>query len=399
MLNGKNVVIGVCGGIAAYKSLEVISRLKKLNANVDVIMTKSATNFVSPLSFESLSQNPVTVSMFDGIKSWETEHIALAKKADLFCIVPATANIIGKVANGIADDMLSTTIMATKSIVVFAPAMNTAMYENPITQQNIKRLKDYGYYFIEPACGRLACGDTGRGKLADVDTIVDEICFYLWGKKDFSGKRILVTAGPTIEAIDPVRYITNHSSGKMGYAIAEVARNRGADVVLITGPTNILPPRNVDVIKISSNDEMYSAVMNVFKDVDIIIKAAAPADYGIYDYSAQKIKKNEDEMSIKLKKNRDILYELGKLKGDKVLVGFAAESNDIIENAKNKIQKKNLDLIVANDITAEDSGFKSDLNTAFIIDKKGCINALPKMSKIELADIILDNVKNIIVNE
>ena len=399
MLNGKNIVIGVCGGIAAYKSLEVISRLKKLGANVDVIMTKSATNFVSPLSFESLSQNAVTVSMFDSARPYEIEHIALAKKADLFCIVPATANIIGKVANGIADDMLSTTIMATKSTVVFAPAMNTAMYENTITQQNIKKLKDLGYYFIEPDCGRLACGDTGRGKLADVDTIVDEICFYLYDKKDFSGKKVLVTAGPTIEAIDPVRYITNHSSGKMGYAIAEAARNRGADVVLITGPTNILPPRNVHVIKVSSNDEMYTAVMNVFKDADIIIKAAAPADYGIKDYSEQKIKKDQDEMSIKLKKNKDILYELGKLKGDKILVGFAAESNDIIENAKGKIKKKNLDLIVANDITTKDSGFKSDSNTAFIIDKKGNVNSLPKMSKIELADIILDNIKNIAADE
>lgn len=395
MLTNKNVVLGVCGGIAAYKGIDIVSRLKKLGANVDVIMTESAAQFVGRLSFQSLSQNPVVVNMFDEPKSWEIQHIALAKKADLFLIAPASANMIGKVAGGIADDMLSTTIMATRSPVIFAPAMNSNMYTNPIVQGNINKLKELGYIFIEPARGRLACGDTGIGKLAEVDDIVDEVVMTLYDKKDFKDQTVLVTAGPTEEAIDPVRYITNHSSGRMGYAIAECARNRGANVILVSGPTCLKPPRGVDVINVTSNKDMYDAVMGVFDRCDIVIKSAAVADYRPSLVSKQKIKKLDDKLNLQLEKNIDILNELGKIKGSKILVGFAAESQDLIENARAKVFKKNLDMIVANDITAEDSGFKSDYNIASIIDGKGNIYHLEKMSKYELAEKILDHIKTI----
>jgi phosphopantothenoylcysteine decarboxylase/phosphopantothenate--cysteine ligase len=394
MLDNKKIVLGVCGGIAAYKTLDIVSRLKKLNANVDVIMTRSASEFIKPLSFQALSQNPVYVNMFDEPRQWEIEHISLAKKADLFVIVPATADILGKAANGIADDMLSTTIMATKAPVLFAPAMNTNMYENHIVQDNIKKLKTYGYSFIEPACGRLACGDTGNGKLADVDDILDEIIQILYDKKDFRGKTVLVTAGPTVEAIDPVRFISNHSSGKMGYAIAECARNRGAHVILITGPTSLKRPRNIEIIEVKSSNDMFNAVMEAYHRSDIIIKAAAVADYKPSEVSKQKIKKTQDKLVLHLEKSIDILGELGKQKGNRILVGFAAESNDLIENARMKITKKNLDLIVANDITLEGSGFNSDNNTACIIKKDGEVIPLPGMSKYELSGIILDNIKS-----
>jgi phosphopantothenoylcysteine decarboxylase / phosphopantothenate---cysteine ligase len=395
MFTDKNIVLGICGGIAAYKGLDIVSKLKKLNANVDVIMTDSAVQFVAPLSFQSLSQNTVCVSMFDEPKSWDIKHISLAKKAHLFIIAPASANIIGKVANGLADDMLTTTIMATKAPVLFVPSMNTNMYDNPIVQGNIKKLKELGYLFLEPASGRLACGDTGKGKLADVDDIIDEAVFITNERKDFRGSTVLVTAGPTIEAIDPVRYITNHSSGKMGYSISECARNRGANVILVTGPTCLKPPRNIEVINVNSNTDMYDAVMSVFERCDVIIKCAAVADYKPVEFSEHKIKKQDNELTLKLKKNIDILYELGQRKGNKILVGFAAESQDLIENAKEKINKKNLDLIVANDITAIDSGFKSDNNIASIINKHGEVINLPKLDKSKLADIILDNIKTL----
>ena len=393
MLTDKNIVLGVSGSIAAYKALDIVSSLVKLGANVDVIMTNSATKFVLPLSFQSISKRPVITGMFDEPVSWEIEHISLAQKAHLFVVAPASANIIGKVANGIADDMLSTTIMATKAPVLFAPAMNTYMYENVIVQNNIMKLKSNGYLFIEPGEGRLACGDIGKGKLADTQNIVDEVNFLISDKKDYKGLTVLVTAGPTAEAIDPVRYITNHSSGKMGYAIAECARNRGANVILITGPTNLTPPRNIQVINVTTNKQMHKAVMDVFEGCDIIIKAAAVADYSPSLYSEQKIKKSSDEMILHLNKNIDILRELGKQKGNRILVGFAAESENIINNAREKVEKKNLDLIVANDITGDDSGFKSDNNKAFIIDRNGNIFNLPKMSKLELAGILLDKVR------
>ncbi|KPU43981.1 coenzyme A biosynthesis bifunctional protein CoaBC [Oxobacter pfennigii] len=395
MLSGKNIVLGVSGGIAAYKALDIVSKLKKLNANVDVIMTSSAAEFIKPLSFQALSQNPVIIDMFEEPKQWEIQHISLAKKADIFVIAPATANIIGKVANGIADDMLSTTVMATKAPVLLAPAMNTNMYESPIVKDNIHKLKKYGYLFIEPASGRLACGDVGKGKLPDVSDIVDEISLILYSNKDYNGKTVLVTAGPTQEEIDPVRYISNHSSGKMGYAIAEAARNRGAEVILVTGPVALIPPRYVQIINVTSNADMYNAVMDVYDRCDIIIKAAAVADYKPAEAFKHKIKKTDEDLNLSLKKNIDILKELGKIKGSKILVGFAAETDDLINNAKTKIEKKNLDMIVANDVTVEGSGFKADENLASIIKRDGEILSLNKMSKSELAHKILDIVKTI----
>ena len=354
MLKNKTVVIGVSGGIAVYKTLDVISRLRKLGVNVKVIMTKSATEFVTPLSFQSLSQNYVVCDMFEEPKTWDVEHISLAKSADVFLIAPATANVIGKIANGIADDMLTTTVMATKGKVLIAPAMNTNMYENPIVQRNISILKDLGYSFVDPESGRLACGDTGKGKLASPETIVEEVVKLLSVEKDLKGKSIVITAGPTIESLDPMRYITNRSTGKMGYSIAKKAIERGADVTLITGPTNLTPPQNLKkLIKIESAEDMYNAVVENLDENQVIIKSAAVADYKPKTYSDKKIKKSDDDLVISLDRNKDIAYEIGKIKKDKILVGFAAETNDLIENAKGKIKKKNLDFIVANDLTKE----------------------------------------------
>lgn len=396
MLDNKNIIVGVSGGIAAYKACDIVSRLKKQNANVDVIMTKSATEFVTPLTFQSLSQNPVVVSAFDNIKYWEVQHIALAKKADAFIIAPATANIIGKIANGIADDMLSTTIMATKAPVLFAPAMNTNMYENVIVKRNIQILSQYGYNFISPNEGRLACGDIGRGKMAEPSQIVEEIIKLFAQKKDLEGKTVLVTAGPTREAIDPVRYISNHSTGKMGYAIAKKASIRGANVILISGPTNLEVPKGVTKVEVSSAIDMYNACMDYLVKSDIIIKSAAVADFTPIHTSEQKIKKSDEEIVLKLKKNPDILYEIGKRKENKVLVGFAMETEDLIQNAKTKLSKKNLDFIVANDLKTEGAGFGTDTNVVKIIDKTGRIDEIQKISKLELADIILDKIVDLI---
>ena len=399
MLNQKTVVIGISGGIAVYKVLDVISKLKKLGANIHVIMTKSATEFVTPLSFQSLSQNYVVCDMFEEPKTWDVEHIALAKKADVFLVAPATANVIGKIANGIADDMLTTTIMATKAKVLIAPAMNTNMYENPIVQKNISILKELGYKFVEPESGRLACGDVGKGKLSTPDNIVNNIIDLLTQKQDLKGKKIMVTAGPTIESIDPMRYITNRSSGKMGYSIANEAIKRGADVTLISGPTNLTPPQNLKkLIKIESAEDMYKAVINNLNENDVIIKSAAVADYKPKNYSEQKIKKSDDDLIIELDRNKDIAYEIGKIKNNKILIGFAAETNDILDNAMKKIKKKNLDFIVANDLTKEGAGFGSDTNIVKIIDKEGNITDYPKMKKEEVANVILDKIKSLIKN-
>lgn len=393
MFKDKTVVIGVSGGIAVYKTLDVISRLKKLGVNVNVIMTKSATEFVTPLSFQSLSQNYVVCDMFEDPKTWDVEHISLAKKADVFLIAPATANVIGKMATGIADDMLTTTVMATKAKVLIAPAMNTNMYENPVVQRNINILKELGYNFVEPESGRLACGDIGRGKLATPETIVGEVVKLLSTKQDLKGKSIIITAGPTMESIDPVRFISNRSSGKMGYAIASQAINRGADVTLISGPTNLTPPQNLKkFVRIESAKDMYDAVIENFDENQVIIKSAAVADYKPKDYSDKKIKKSNDDLSIELDRNKDIAYEIGKIKKDKILVGFAAETNDLIENAKGKVQKKNLDFIVANDLTKEGAGFGVDTNIVKIIDKQGNVKEYPKMKKEEVANVILDKI-------
>lgn len=393
MKDKKCVVVGVSGGVAVYKALDVISRLRKKDVEVHVIMTKSATEFVTPLSFQSLSQNMVITDMFAEPKAWEIQHISLAKKADLMLIVPATANIIGKVANGIADDMLSTTIMATKAPVVFCPAMNTNMYENPIVQRNISLLKELGYEFIEPASGRLACGDEGKGKLQDTEIIAEETLRRLHSTKDLLGKKVVVTAGPTMVPIDPVRILTNRSSGKMGYSIAEEARDRGAEVVLISGPTSLRKPNGIKVIDINTNEDMFNAIKNEFKDADIVIKSAAVADYKAKNYSNEKIKKTGDDLNLIFERDRDILKTLGDMKENQILVGFAAESSNLKENAKGKLEKKNLDYIVANDISKPETGFASDENKVTIISKSGEEVSLEKMSKREVAKNIFDIIK------
>lgn len=389
-MSNKNIVIGVTGGIAVYKTLDVISRLKKKDFNIDVIMTDSACEFVNPLSFQSLSQNMVITDMFEEPKVWEIQHISLAKKADVMLICPATANIIGKVANGISDDMLSTTIMATKAKVIFAPAMNTNMWENPIVQNNIRKLKEYGYEFIEPASGRLACGDVGGGKLADTELISDVVESKLYDKKDLVGKKVVVTAGPTIAAIDPVRFITNRSTGKMGYAIAEEARDRGAEVTLVSGPTSIKKPFGIEVINVNTNEEMKNVVLGKFDTCDYMIKSAAVADYKPCKYSESKIKKQEGNLFIELERDNDILLELGKRKVNQVLVGFAAESDDLIQNAESKLNKKNLDYIVANNIMNKNIGFASDNNSVVVLGKNNFKKEIDICSKKEVARHIFD---------
>ena len=386
----KNVVLGVSGGIAVYKALEITSLLIKKGINVNVIMTENATKFVTPLSFQSLSQNTVACDTFQEPKVWEIQHISLAEKADVMLVAPATANIIGKVANGIADDMLSTTIMATKAKVIFAPAMNTNMYENPILQDNIRKLKSFGYEFIEPAEGRLACGSVGKGKLEKPEIIADRVLMELNDKKDLRKKKVIVTAGPTIAPIDPVRYITNRSSGKMGYAIAKEARNRGAEVTLISGPTSLEAPEGINVVRIATNEEMRKAVLDRFDSADIVVKAAAVADYKPKNYSTQKIKKAQNDFALELTRDNDILKELGSLKNKQILVGFAAESQNLKENALSKLEKKNLDYVVANDITSSDTGFASEDNKVIILSKdKEEIN-LDKMSKEKIAENLFD---------
>ena len=391
MLSGKCVVVGVTGGIAAYKTCEVVSRLKKLHADVRVIMTKNATEFVSPLTFQSLSHNPVSVDTFANIQTWEIEHIALAQRADVFVIAPATANIIGKLACGIADDMLSTTVMATHAPVLIAPAMNTAMLENAATQQNMRTLSERGMRFIAPGTGMLACGTSGAGRMSEPSQIVDEIVRTLRPREDFAGLSVVVTAGPTAEPLDPVRYITNRSSGKMGYAIAEAAHARGAHVTLISGPTAIQPPKGVDVVRIGTTQELYDAVLG-HADADVVIQAAAPADYRAREISPTKIKRTGDSLMIELVPNPDIAAALGARKHPgQTLVGFAAETNNVIENAQGKLKRKSLDMIVANDVTRAGAGFDVDTNIVTLIDGEG-MKELPMMTKREVADGILDRV-------
>ncbi len=395
MNNKSCVCVGVSGGIAAYKALDVVSALRKKDIDVRVIMTESATKFVTPLPFQSLSQNMVVTDMFAEPKAFEIQHISLAKRADVFLVAPATANIIGKVANGIADDMLSTTIMATKAKVIFAPAMNTNMYENIIVQENIEKLKKLGYEFIEPSSGVLACGDNGKGKLADVNTIIEKVLQELDNKclpKDLLGKNVLISAGPTRANIDPVRFITNKSTGKMGYEIAKEARDRGANVTLVSGPTNLNPPSGVNVINVITNEEMKNAILEYYDNSDIVIKSAAVADYKIENYSNKKIKKGDEDLVLTFVRDNDILKILGENKKHQILVGFAAESNDVIENAKKKLKSKNLDYIVANDITSNDTGFASDDNKVIIFSKDGEEIYLEKMTKRKVASKIFETI-------
>ncbi|OQB13346.1 MAG: Coenzyme A biosynthesis bifunctional protein CoaBC [Firmicutes bacterium ADurb.Bin193] len=391
MLNGKTIVIGVSGGIAAYKTAEIISRLKKLHANVRVCMTKAATEFITPLTLQTLSRNTVSVDMFEAVPKWDIEHISLASDADIMLIAPATANIIGKIANGIADDMVTTTVMATKAKVIIAPSMNSNMYENPITQQNIDKLKGLGYIFAEPDFGRLACGEVGKGRLADPADIVELVVEYALFEKDLVGKRVVVTAGPTQERIDDVRFISNHSSGKMGYAIAKNAKRRGAEVTLISGSVCLPEIKGIRTIYVKSAVQMYNEVMRLAPSSDIIVKAAAVGDFRVKNAASGKIKK-DSYSTIELEKNPDILFELGKNKSY-VLVGFCMETEDLEYYASQKLKEKNADFMVANDLTNEGAGFATDTNIVKILHKSGEVEDLPIMSKDDLAGEILDRAK------
>lgn len=388
MLNGKKIVLGVSGGIAAYKACDLCSRLIKLGAEVKVIMTKNATEFVAPLTFEVLSCNPVVSDMWNRNREWEVGHIALAEWADLFVLAPATANLIAKVAQGVCDDMLTTTLCATKSKVMVCPAMNVNMYNNPVVQENMRKLLSLGYFFTDSEEGRLACGTVGKGRLASVDTIVDNVLDVLSDKKDYLGKTLLVTAGGTRELIDGVRSITNRSSGKMGMAIAECAKRRGAKVIVVAGQITASIPSGVDTVKVNTTAEMYDAVMSRLDECDYIIKAAAPADYRVKNPVNNKIK--SEELSLEFVKNPDIAASVGEIKGDKKLVVFSAETENLIENAKGKLIKKNADLVVANDVTKAGAGFETDTNDVIIIDKRGNETPSGIAKKSEVAELILD---------
>jgi phosphopantothenoylcysteine decarboxylase/phosphopantothenate--cysteine ligase len=394
MLRGKVIVLGVTGGIAVYKAVELLRLLTKSGAEVHVVMTRAATEFVTPLTFQTLSGNPVHQELFNLLTEQGIGHISLAERADLFLIAPATANFIGKMACGIADDLLSTTVMATKAPVLVSPAMNVNMYQNPIYRENEARLKSHGYLFIPPASGMLACGYEGEGKLPDPEVILEEAVAALTPKR-LAGERVLVTAGPTREEIDPVRYISNHSSGKMGYAIARQARLRGAEVTLVTGPTAIPVPYGVAVVQVESAEQMRQAVLERLAGTDIVIKAAAVADYRPRQRAEMKVKKSSARLAIELEKNPDILAEIGTRKGDRLLVGFAAETEDLLANASKKLAQKNLDLIVANDVSLEGAGFNVDTNIVKLLFRDGSVEDIPIMGKNELAGLILNRVEQL----
>ena len=414
MLKDKNIILGVTGGIAAYKCVDLVSRLRKQGANVHVILTKGAQNFVTETAMREISGNPVVTSMWQEIQQYDVEHIALARLADVVLVAPATANVIAKCACGMADDMLTTTLLATKAPVFFAPAMNTNMYENSITQQNLHTLQERGCHIIDPAAGHLVCGTSGVGRMPEPQELVEILAdFFATGKElaepdeaasrqhlaeglDFSGLNILVTAAGTREPIDPVRYIGNRSSGKMGYAIAEAARDLGANVTLISGPSALTPLAGVNFFKVESARDMRRLVLENFPESQIVIKAAAVADYRVKNVADHKIKKNDEELTLVLEKNPDILKELGqkKQKGQ-VLVGFAAETQNLIQYAQSKLEKKNLDMIVANDVSKPQAGFNVDTNLIKLLKRDGSIEELPLMSKKDLAYIILNHVMKI----
>lgn len=394
LLSGKTIVLGVTGSIAAYKIANLASMLVKQHATVHVIMTKNACNFITPTTFETLTGNKCLVDTFDRNFEFQVEHVALAKRADLFLVAPASANIIGKIASGICDDMLTTTIFATKAPKLIAPAMNTNMWENPILQDNLKKLEHYGYSIIQPASGRLACGDTGSGKMPSEETLLQHIMVAVAREKDMKGKRVLITAGPTQESIDPVRYITNHSSGKMGYAIAKMAALRGAEVTLVSGPVNIQAYAGINVVDIESAADMYREVTERSSDKDIIIMCSAVADYTPSNYSSQKMKKKDDDLSIPLTRTQDILKYLGEHKPQgQMLVGFSMETENLIENSRAKLTKKNADLICANTIAKGVTGFAVDTNQVTLISQS-IVKELPLCSKEETADLILNEIIN-----
>ncbi|HNY49000.1 MAG TPA: bifunctional phosphopantothenoylcysteine decarboxylase/phosphopantothenate--cysteine ligase CoaBC [Smithella sp.] len=394
MLANKKIVLGITGGIAAYKAAELVRALIKTGAQVKVIMTKNAQEFITPLTMQTLSQNRVYTDMFVPADKFDMAHIELAEFADAFVIAPATANIIGKIACGIGDDLLSTTIMAQNKPTLICPAMNDKMLANPVVQENISKLKNLGYVFMESAEGELACKTKGKGRLPDIEDIVEAITNLLT-PKDLKGSKILITAGPTEEPLDPVRFITNLSSGKMGYALATAAQRRGADVTLVSGPTHLPPPPAAKIIKVRTAKEMYQAVMDHYVNATVIIKAAAVADYCPSTTAAEKIKKDKKNISLELKNNPDIIAEVGKHKGNRILVGFAMETQNLLVNATEKLRKKNMDLIVANNLREEGAGFRTDTNVITIIDRDGKTEALGKMTKMEAADAILDRVKKI----
>lgn len=392
MLKGKTILLGVTGSIAAYKIAILASSLKKLGADVHVLMTENATNFINPITFESLTGNKCLVDTFDRNFQFQVEHVSIAKRADAVMIAPASANVIGKIAHGIADDMLTTTVMACKCHVMISPAMNTNMYTNPIVQDNIKTLRKYGYEIIEPASGYLACGDTGAGKIPEPETLLSYIIRECAMEKDMKGLKVLVTAGPTQEAIDPVRYITNHSSGKMGYALAKMAMLRGADVTLVSGQVAIAPPPFVKVVSIKSAKEMFDAVISVSDKQDVIIKAAAVADYRPKEIGDEKMKKKDDQMSIELERTDDILKYLGEHKvPGQFLCGFSMETQNMISNSRVKLEKKNLDMIAANNLKVAGAGFKGDTNVITLITQDEEVS-LDLMSKEEAAGKILDKI-------
>ena len=392
MLEGKTVLLGVTGSIAAYKIASLASALKKRHADVHVLMTENATNFINPITFETLTGNKCLVDTFDRNFQFQVEHISIAKKADLVMIAPASANVIGKLAHGIADDMLTTTIMACKCKKFISPAMNTNMFENPVVQDNLKILEHYGYEVIAPASGYLACGDTGAGKMPEPETLLAYIEREIACEKDLKGKKILVTAGPTQEAIDPVRYITNHSSGKMGYAIAKTAMLRGADVTLVSGRTAIEPPMFVNLVPVVTAKDMYEAVTSISNEQDIIIKAAAVADYRPANVSDEKVKKREGQMSIELERTDDILKYLGEHKPTgQFLCGFSMETQNVIENSRAKLVKKNLNMVAANNVKVEGAGFQGDTNVLTLITREEEIS-LPLMTKEGAAGRLLDKI-------
>lgn len=390
MLKGKTVLLGVTGGIAAYKAAALASALVKQHAAVEVVMTQNATQFITPLTFEQLTGRKTIVDTFDRNFVHQVEHIALADRTDLVMIAPATANICAKLAHGLADDMLTTTVLACRCPKLIAPAMNTNMYENPVTQDNLATLRHYGWEVIEPASGRLACGAVGKGKLPEPEALLQYILKYLAFPKDLAGKKVLVTAGPTQESIDPVRYLTNHSTGKMGYALAKMAMLRGADVTLVSGPTAIAPPPFVTVVPVTSAQDMFEAVKAHFDESDFVFKAAAVADYTPAEYSDQKVKKKDGDLSIPLMRTQDILSFLGQRKQDgQVICGFSMETQDMVKNSREKLQKKHLDMICANNLKVAGAGFGVDTNIITIITQSDTLE-LPILTKEAAANVILD---------